>query len=640
MACAACLPGYSYTSCVKCAVTRDEALGLAVGVLLFLLAVFGLGFFVLKCVSRPPLVERRFVVAFQKAEAEFGIGGSLRAFTEVFKCTAERGVDKAEFVRALSPGGKLESVTARISGKHSPGNGGGGTGRVAGAAVQALWEKLDEDGDGQITADEFLAFFYDLKSGSKSTNPLRARLARLYDWYGSTKTQTLKVVLITYFQLVSSIPRSFPLVAGASTTEGEHEGAGPTSSAVVGDSISNSTGPLDSMKVALEPALDFVGNLNVQALDVIQCLIGPRYIDRLIFCAAIILGSICVFWSAVLLLHLCACMCGRTCTRLAVSAKVTALHAQHVATTASIQILFLLYPMACGVILRTWLCDAYNVNGEPRRFMADDKFVECSSAEYKLTAAIAAALVVVIIIGMPVMQYVMLHRWHEPFECLFVPTEEGHLVPSEHGNDVLGPLYVLYKPRFYLWALADAAVKLVFTGVLGVVFKDAQSAGLIVSAIMCVGLGFITAVLRPFAHLPGNYIVLATYAAIMANCAEAVAAYNKGHTGHVKDLHSVLETITLVLYVLPFGMGFWDLFEVSAWPIYRRLKRGAGMAAALLVRPASLSRRRGAIVLQEKKISREALLDHKRSRALLALLNDIRPLAGRAASKTSEVGAV
>ena len=281
-------------------------------------------------------------------------------------------------------------------------------------------------------------------------------------------------------------------------------------------------------------------------------------------------------------------------------------------------------------------------------FMADDKFVECSSTEYKLTAAIAAALVVVIVIGMPVMQYVMLHRWREPFDCLFVPTEEGHLVPSERGNDVLGPLYVLYKPRFYLWALADAAVKLIFTGVLGVVFKDAQSAGLIVSAIMCIGLAIVTAVLMPFAHQQANYVVLATYAAIMANCAEAAsAAFNKAPTGtRAHHLHSVLEMIVLVLYFLPFAMGFWDLFEVSSWSIYRYMKRGAGMAAAALC---SLGRRRAArsgpgdtassielqttaIVFQEKDISREAQLDQRRSRALTALLNDIRPLASRAAS--------
>ena len=193
--CGACMPGYSYTSCAKCVITRDEARALAVGVLLIILISAGIGYVLLKRASRPSLVERRFVVAFEKAESEFGIGGSLRAFGDVFGCTAEGGVDKEEFVRALSPGGKLKSVTANGAGKE--GRGGGEVGGAAAAAVQKLWDKLDTDGDGHIVASEFLEFFYNLKQGTGSTNPLRARMARLRDWFCSTKTQTIKVVLIT-----------------------------------------------------------------------------------------------------------------------------------------------------------------------------------------------------------------------------------------------------------------------------------------------------------------------------------------------------------------------------------------------------------------------------------------------------------
>ena len=194
--CGACMPGYSYTSCAKCAITRDEARALAVGVLLIIFISAGIGYVLLKRASRPSLVERRFVVAFEKAESEFGIGGSLRAFGDVFGCTAEGGAEHEDFVRALSPGGKLESVTANRAGKE--GHGGGEIGSAAAAAVQTLWDKLDKDGDGHIVASEFIDFFYDLKQGTGSTNPLRARTAWLYDWFCSTKTQTIKVVLITY----------------------------------------------------------------------------------------------------------------------------------------------------------------------------------------------------------------------------------------------------------------------------------------------------------------------------------------------------------------------------------------------------------------------------------------------------------
>ena len=183
--CAACRPGYSYTSCIKCNVTRDEGIALAGGILLFLLGLTGIGYIVLKRASRPPLVERRFVVAFEQAEAEFGIGGSLRAFTEVFDCTTEDGVGHDNFMRALRPGGKLESVT-------QPELRRGGIVEFD-TELQTLWAKLDNDRSGTVTAKEFLAFFFNIKRGHHSTNPIRARMARLSDWYSSSKTQTIKV---------------------------------------------------------------------------------------------------------------------------------------------------------------------------------------------------------------------------------------------------------------------------------------------------------------------------------------------------------------------------------------------------------------------------------------------------------------
>ena len=395
------------------------------------------------------------------------------------------------------------------------------------------------------------------------------------------------------------------------------------------------------MKTAFVPVLDVLGNVNVQALDAIQCMVGPRYIDRLVFTAVILLGSISIAWTVVGVLQLCACACGRrVCSRLASKARVAVLGATSVATTVSIQILFLMYPLSCAFILRTWVCDEYSVNGETKQFMADDKFVECTSPEYYMLAAIAAVLVVVVVIGMPALQYWMLSSWMRPFDRLFVPTDEGCLVPSVDGESVLGPLYVLYKPRFHLWALVDAAVKLVFTAVLGVVFKDAQQTGLVAAVLLFAILGFVSALLAPFVHHGSNHIVLATYVAIMANCVEASVSYSmslQDQTNRAKMLHEVLATATLVLYLLPFAIGFWHLFDVSSWPICRSLKRcrrgmrnGSGAANTVDQQKGGIVKKEQINLFQEKDIIREAQLDHRRSRALTVLLNDIRPLAGQA----------
>ena len=117
---------------------------------------------------------------------------------------------------------------------------------------------------------------------------------------------------------------------------------------------------------------------------------------------------------------------------------------------------------------------------------------------------------------------------------------------------MLGDLYSLYTPRCYLWAVADAFVKFIFVAAIGMIFARAQLTGLVISAIVCVGLGFVSTVYMPFVYNKANYIVLTTYAAIIANCAETAVSYSMGigePSKQAKRLHSVLETITLALYV-------------------------------------------------------------------------------------------
>jgi hypothetical protein len=393
----------------------------------------------------------------------------------------------------------------------------------------------------------------------------------------------------------------------------------------------------------------------VQAIDTIQCIVGPRYIDRLTFSSILVLGTISIAWAIVAILRGCSRVGGRS--RLAANVRVAATDAASVATAVSIQVLFLLYPLSCAFICRTWVCDTYIVDGEEKQFMADDKFVECGSPEYGTLVAVALALVIVVIIGMPALQYWMLRRWRKPLDRLFVATEDGHRVPSTDGRLILGEMYVLYKPHFYLGAIADAVVKLVLTAVLGVVFKDAQTTGLVIAGILCVALGFIFAVFTPFVHRAANYIVLATYISLVATCAEMAVAYNMvlaEQTQRAKALHSVLQTITLMLYMLPFAWGVWDLFEMSSSPCYRCAKACVNKtvnaakaatasackdnaAAALsatrnVARAERIRKRNRAIVIKVKRISRDALRDGRRSQCLAMLLSDLRPLAECAAA--------
>ena len=222
------------------------------------------------------------------------------------------------------------------------------------------------------------------------------------------------------------------------------------------------------------------------------------------------------------------------------------------------------------------------------------------------------------------------------------------MVPSADGERVLGDLYILYKPRFYLWAIADAAFKLVFTAVLGVLFKDAQQTGLVVAAILCVGLGFFSAVFSPFVHHSANYIVLAMFLAIMATCAEMAVAHSlTDQSERANKLHSVLEMIALALYVLPFAMCLWEVFNLKKSKLYGgckaiggRVRRSGGCRTFVCKAIRGRDRRSGArkriqelesaVVVKVKDSLRAAQLDERRSRNLAMILSDLRPLAERA----------
>ena len=174
----------------------------------------------------------------------------------------------------------------------------------------------------------------------------------------------------------------------------------------------------------------------------IQCIVGPRYMDRLVFTAVLVLGPISLVWAVAGIAHVCAGRVNRNrdskllgSKRLGAFARTVSKKSDSWAIMISVQILFLLYPLSCTFVVRTWVCDEYNVNGKVRWFMADDKSIECiidSTSQYSSIVAAAIALFVIIVLGMPTLQYLILRHWRKPFDRLFVPTEKGDLVRRKY----------------------------------------------------------------------------------------------------------------------------------------------------------------------------------------------------------------
>ena len=86
-------------------------------------------------------------------------------------------------------------------------------------------------------------------------------------------------------------------------------------------------------------------------------------------------------------------------------------------------------------------------------------------------------MVVILVIGVPVLELLLLWKWAHPFQRLYVPSEEGEWLSNPTAKRLLGALYSTYKPEAYMGALANTLIKLLLTAVVGLAFNEAQGTG-------------------------------------------------------------------------------------------------------------------------------------------------------------------
>ena len=179
--CTACIEGYARggdSACSKCTVSRSDALLIILCSVFVIITVVASAIVATKRAGRAPLLERAFLRVMTNATKRRGVEGAINLFFssdtgEEDSTTrggeGEEGGDGGDggglsydrFVEALRPGGSLAlSVPSAIIDNEA----------------RSLWVKLDEDGDGAITSDELLAFFFEVKSGHKSANPVRVQV--------------------------------------------------------------------------------------------------------------------------------------------------------------------------------------------------------------------------------------------------------------------------------------------------------------------------------------------------------------------------------------------------------------------------------------------------------------------------------
>ena len=241
------------TGCSECSVTRGTAT--VIVVIVFLLAVFS--FILIRTLlyrlARPPNVERCFVRAFSTLEDD----GAAVVVDKFFGVGSRYGITQKVFI---------DGLTEML--RHTDG--------VASAKVKKdvmrLWVKLDTDGDGQVSLVEFVNFMYGVKSGEHSPN----KLVALKVWWYSLRIITLKLIIISHFQLSSSIKRAFPALAAVA----ENQTRGTTSN--------------NAFRVAFVAAGAALSNINASVFEVVACFVGPRQRSRLLITSLSFLGFLAV----------------------------------------------------------------------------------------------------------------------------------------------------------------------------------------------------------------------------------------------------------------------------------------------------------------------------------------------------------
>ena len=272
------------SGCRECTIRRNDATSLVMastaGFLLLVLCA-GLGYW---RYTRPSIMEQRFVNVFRHINEK----GAERSVTNFFGVPIGLGITKDVFVAA---------VIRQCGRKH----GGSDSGVAAKTEAHALklWDKLDEDDDGQVTLDEFVTFVCDLREGkhairSKCGKASIAAFGHVLEWWCSIKSQTLRAVVITHFQLMSSLEISFPEM---DVNLMDRRNAAKAKVVAAAEAASNRTasapnGTLHFFKDALNDATGTVSNLNVAVMEHILCFVGPRHESQLVKTTVAALGLI------------------------------------------------------------------------------------------------------------------------------------------------------------------------------------------------------------------------------------------------------------------------------------------------------------------------------------------------------------
>ena len=178
-----------------------------------------------------------------------------------------------------------------------------------------------------------------------------------------------------------------------------------------------------------------------------RCLLGPRYHSKLLFYTAVPLIVILLAMSIPTLLNIVGSL---RCTCSA-AAKQSVSATRNAARTFTSQVVFVLYPMSARTVLLAFKCVTY-VDGSNNKasWLLEDKLLTCPLSyddQYSAYYWYAVAMVLIVVIGWPLMSWVLMWPWQNPIQRMYSIREDGTFEPAEDARNAVGMLFAAYVKR-------------------------------------------------------------------------------------------------------------------------------------------------------------------------------------------------
>jgi hypothetical protein len=321
------------------------------------------------------------------------------------------------------------------------------------------WKKLDVDGDGTVSPDEFLHFAYSVRT--KSTNRVGKILAAVKVWWNSNPVVTMKRILLGYLQAVSAIPALYGPMRSDDTVQ-PHADDHAFFNATSNEALPLTGTVQSSLQATFAKYSNLLSNIDLTFSQWYKCLLGPRFPAALIFntLLPLLLLSFAAFVIPALLVGVklsARCTCRRE-TYKKVQRRVDRLLNAVGAFSRffSTVVLLILYPSTARLVLQAFECRSY-VSGADKlgrqtnlQFLKFDLALRCplyNDPTYGAVFPYAILMVLLIVVGWPLYLYTSVRRWRHPTNRLHEIDENGKWVPTHAAEENIGGLFVMYTPR-------------------------------------------------------------------------------------------------------------------------------------------------------------------------------------------------